>query len=450
MPEANKVAPGQAASGSQLLRDLASKKVTLRHWPVSLPLSNQPILCKVFVEHVFKLVCGAAAEPTLQGEVDKALALVFRSSIRTVGASRTDSGVHAQGQVCHFEAPSVWANSNSRLDAAAALRRLRLTLPKAILALELGLAPSGFHSRLSALKKQYSYRLSTESLVMPFEARRCWICGDLNLDAMQKAVDELSGKEMDYSAFSTGENDPDYHGPMVKTVDISLQVDGPDKIFIRAESERFLYKMVRRLVGGLVEVGKGRFKDKEAERKALKLCRDALLGGPIEEDETEEGVQRGARGTIGEGSKQRPFRLDTDEPDTAERLSKLAREVRQADLSASCRHMNFRSKLERHEVEMTELYKQRLTLPLDITDLPLQEPRSLAKEVSAGHREACFAWLTARLHLDNVLCPCAVGESVQPSGGRNNIGSTSQSKKGIAQADDLRSHHLLAAFCIGW
>lgn len=121
-----------------------------------------------------------------------------------------------------------------------------------------------------------------------------------------------------------------------------------------------------------------RFKDKEAERKALKLCRDALLGGPIEEDQTEEGVQRGARGTIGEGPKQRPFRLDTDEPDTAERLSKLAKEVRQADLTASCRHMNFRSKLERHEVEMTELYKQRLRLPLDITDLPLQEPRSRA------------------------------------------------------------------------
>ena len=163
-----------------------------------------------------------------------------------------------RGQVCHFEAPSLWANSNSRLDAAAALRRLRLTLPKAILALELGLAPSGFHSRLSAAKKQYSYRLSTASLVMPFEARRCWICGDLNLDAMQKAIDELSGKEMDYSAFSTGENDLDYHGPTVKTVDISLQVDGPDKILIRATSERFLYKMVRRLVGGLVEVGKGR------------------------------------------------------------------------------------------------------------------------------------------------------------------------------------------------
>ena len=69
---------------------------------MSLTLSNQPILCKVFVEHVFKLVCGAAAEPTLQGEVDKALALVFRSSIRTVGASRTDSGVHAQGWLFAF------------------------------------------------------------------------------------------------------------------------------------------------------------------------------------------------------------------------------------------------------------------------------------------------------------------------------------------------------------
>ena len=152
----------------------------------------------------------------------------------------------------------MWANSSQRLDEDAALRRLRLTLPKAILALELSLAPKDFHSRLSAVKKRYSYRLSTTSFVMPFDARRCWLCGDLDLEAIQTAIEAISDKQMDYSAFSTGDNDPDYHGSVMKSVHLSMKIDGPDQILIFAVSERFLYKMVRRIVGGLVEVGKGR------------------------------------------------------------------------------------------------------------------------------------------------------------------------------------------------
>mmetsp|Transcript_53683 Transcript_53683/g.125118 ORF Transcript_53683/g.125118 Transcript_53683/m.125118 type:complete len:327 (-) Transcript_53683:208-1188(-) len=195
---------------------------------------------------------------TVQGEVDKALSLVFRASVRTCGASRTDRGVHAQGQVCHFEAPAVWANTCSRLDPETALRRLRLTLPSSILARKLNLVGVGFHARLSAIQKRYSYRLSTTSSVMPFEARQCWLCGELDLDAMQSAISSLSGVEMDYSAFTTGENEPDYHGPVVKTVLLSMQVDSAEGIFVYAVADRFLYKMVRRIVGGLVEVGKGR------------------------------------------------------------------------------------------------------------------------------------------------------------------------------------------------
>ena len=93
---------------------------------------------------------------------------------------------------------------------------------------------------------------------MPFDARRCWLCGDLNLEAMQEAIGAMSGRQIDYSAFSAGENDPNYHGSVVKVVELSMQVTGRERILILAVSERFLYKMVRRIVGGLVEVGKGR------------------------------------------------------------------------------------------------------------------------------------------------------------------------------------------------
>ena len=160
------------------------------------------------------------------------------------------------GQVCHFEAPEVLDERSGQLDNNTLLRRLRLTLPPAIFVVHIGKAPTTFHSRLSSIKKNYSYRLSTTA-VMPFEARQCWTCGELDLEAIQTAINILHNKQIDYSAFTTGENELEYHGPLTKTVQLAMKVDRP-MIFLQASSDRFLYKMVRRLVGALVEVGKGR------------------------------------------------------------------------------------------------------------------------------------------------------------------------------------------------
>ena len=166
------------------------------------------------------------------------------------------------GQVCHFEAPEISDRSDAKVDHVdfvdheTLLRRLRLTLPAAIFAVKLGAAPVNFHSRLSSVKKNYSYRLSTMH-VMPFQARQCWTCGELDLEAMHAAINVLHNKHMDYIAFTTGENEPDYHGPVTKSVQLSMKIDG-DIICLSASSDRFLYKMVRRIVGALVEVGKGR------------------------------------------------------------------------------------------------------------------------------------------------------------------------------------------------
>ena len=124
-----------------------------------------------------------------------------------------------------------------------------------------------------------------------------------------------------------------------------------------------------------------RQKDKDAERKALSLCRRFLLDDTVQEEEEEEedseGPERGARGVITQGDRQREYRLDTDEPETAEALSKLAREVRQADLSSKIRSMAFQSKFQVHDLDMARLSQERLGLPLNITALPQEEDRSL-------------------------------------------------------------------------
>lgn len=216
----------------------------------------------------------------IQAELDVALSLVFRAEIRTVGASRTDAGVHARGQACHFEAPRLWGPRRAPgLDATVALRRLRRELPGAILAVALGRVPTEFHARLSATRKRYSYRLATVDAVSPFEARFCWCCGPVDVPAMAAAAATLRGRPLDFSAFAMEGHEPEYHGGVEKTVEIILREDGPDRLLVLVACERFLYRMVRRIVGGLVEVGKGRIPPEQMPVASRKVIPTAPPGG---------------------------------------------------------------------------------------------------------------------------------------------------------------------------
>lgn len=196
---------------------------------------------------------------TVQGELDRALSRVFRHNVLTVGASRTDRGVHARGQACHFDAPTTWADSGHALSAATALKRLRRELPPALLALELSEAPSRFHARLSATRKLYSYNLATQvSPVSPFDARFRWHCGPIDSTAASAAAESLSGKLLDYAALSKGCPEPGYHGSVEKTVSLTFQSNGEGEVIVWLACDRFLYRMARRIVGAIVEAGKGR------------------------------------------------------------------------------------------------------------------------------------------------------------------------------------------------
>jgi len=212
---------------------------------------------------------GSGPVPTIQGEVDAALSLVFRTEIQTVGASRTDRGVHAQGQVCHFDAPRLWGpKAEPGLAHEVALRRLRRELPKAILAVSLSRCQPDFHARLSAQRKRYSYALALTDDVSPFEARYCWSCcaasssPALDLTAMASAAAKFSVEPLNVAAFTTapGDYEPHYHGDLRKAVKVTVQGEGPHRAVVEVSCDKFLYKMVRRLVGALVEVGRGRLR----------------------------------------------------------------------------------------------------------------------------------------------------------------------------------------------
>lgn len=195
----------------------------------------------------------ARGEVTVQGTLEKRIAGIFKQPIRIHGSGRTDSGVHAEGQVFHFDAD--WKHSTPQLLAA-----LHMGLPAGLQILSLELVPDTFHARYSATGKHYAYYLNEEHASV-FETRYYWSIGKqaLNIKAMQLAAKHLLGTH-DFSAFgaSRGNGAEEKENPVkeMRRLDIT-RLEGT-RIRIDTEASGYLYKMVRSLVGTLVEVGLGK------------------------------------------------------------------------------------------------------------------------------------------------------------------------------------------------
>jgi len=188
--------------------------------------------------------------PSIQGTVEAALERVFKQSIKTIAAGRTDTGVHATGQVIAFDAE--W-----KYDLATLLKAINLYLPVDI-ALQDIVQQEAFHPRFDALSRTYRYEVAVVDVRQPLLAWRAWQMQDkLDVAAMQRAAVLILG-EHDFAAFGNppkGEN-------TVRTVFRSewQTEQTPLGLFIRYEIEAtaFLHHMVRRLVGNQLAVGLGR------------------------------------------------------------------------------------------------------------------------------------------------------------------------------------------------
>lgn len=190
--------------------------------------------------------CGLAVQDILE----KRLAQITRENVRVHGSGRTDSGVHAKAQCFHFDAR--WSYPPETL-----LRALR-NLPSGISVYKASKAKNGFHARFSAKGKRYCYHIY-QGFPPPFEARYCWGIGEKQLDiaAMQKAASLLLGVH-DFSAFGATHASAERENPIKDLRRLDVVVRGK-KILITTEAGGYLYKMVRRLVGGLVRVGLGKW-----------------------------------------------------------------------------------------------------------------------------------------------------------------------------------------------
>lgn len=201
---------------------------------------------------------GWARQPerrTVQGELAAAIERVLRvPGAHIVVAGRTDTGVHALGQVCHVDLPAqAWPGE------AACSRRLNAVLPPDVRVLRCRLAPAGFDARFSARHRRYEYLISDSGMLDP-RARNAVLVSGRRLDgaAMREAGQALLG-EHDFAAFCRARPG----ASAVRTVlalSVARRADprDPHLLAVGITADAFCHSMVRSIVGALMAVGEGR------------------------------------------------------------------------------------------------------------------------------------------------------------------------------------------------
>jgi tRNA pseudouridine38-40 synthase len=184
----------------------------------------------------------------IQDAIEARLGQMFGGLVRTHSSGRTDAGVHALGQVFHFDA--VWKHGPERLRAA-----LRTGLPPTIQLKSLREVSPEFHARFSATGKVYVYHIFLGD-ADPFTRPFAWsVEKPLDIGAMKAAAGILRGRH-DFRAFSAL-NGPPKDDTVRDLRRFEVVRRGP-RLRITAEADGFMYKMVRSLVGGLMSVGEGK------------------------------------------------------------------------------------------------------------------------------------------------------------------------------------------------
>jgi tRNA pseudouridine38-40 synthase len=184
----------------------------------------------------------------IQDVIERRLGEILKAPTRIHGSGRTDAGVHATGQVFHFDA--TWRHGTDKLLAA-----FRVGLPGTIQIKSVRPVASTFHARFDATGKRYVYRIHLGD-ADPFTRPFCWtVFRPLNVEAMKAAAERLLGRH-DFRAF-TALNGPEREDTVrdLRRLDV---VRRGRLIRVTAEADGFLYKMVRSLVGVLQTVGEGK------------------------------------------------------------------------------------------------------------------------------------------------------------------------------------------------
>ncbi len=186
---------------------------------------------------------------TIQGEIDRAVrAVTKRQDFELYGSGRTDAGVHAVAQVAHLDV-------STSLPAQSMRSRLNDELPADINILNVAVTSRRFHARHSAVGRRYLYQIARRrtAFAKPFV---WWVKDEIDLDRMQAAASGLVGMR-NFRAFAESDADAD---PAERKLVLVERIDVAESgalVLVAIEGSHFLWKMVRRIVGVLVEIGRG-------------------------------------------------------------------------------------------------------------------------------------------------------------------------------------------------
>ena len=192
-------------------------------------------------------------EPTIQGELEKAISTLIiggkdiannrNRRIKTIFSGRTDKGVNALGQVVHFD-------TDKEIVASNFIYHINEILPDDISVNNLRLVPNSFHAQKSAKARYYKYELINRKYKQAFDGDVLRVKYDLDVERMQNALNFLLGKH-DFSSFkSSGTLNPS-KVCLITRAEVERQ---GDRVFIHIVGNRFLYNMVRTIVGTLLEI----------------------------------------------------------------------------------------------------------------------------------------------------------------------------------------------------
>jgi tRNA pseudouridine38-40 synthase len=192
---------------------------------------------------------------TVQGDIEAAIHKVSgRKDFELYGSGRTDAGVHALGQVAHLDLQTSLAPDDL-------VARINAELPADINILAAVKVPHRFHARHDAVARSYVYQIALRrtAFAKPYV---WWVREPLNLAAMRDAAAPFAGMR-DFQSFTDA--DPDEASTLVQLDRVQLE-EADDLLLVRIEGSHFLWKMVRRMVGVLVEVGRDQMRPSDVTR----------------------------------------------------------------------------------------------------------------------------------------------------------------------------------------
>lgn len=228
---------------------------------------------KILIQYDGGDFCGWQVQPdavSIQETIEEVLARFLQEPIRIIGSGRTDTGVHALGQVAHFD-------TEKPVDLYKFIRASNGLLPPSIRILEIEEVDENFHAQYSAKGKIYHYHLWFDEVISPFVKRyRTHYRKRVDLELLQAASQDFLGTH-NFSSFANQQFEGSAGKNPIRTITRISVIPQEGGVRIEFEGNGFLYKMVRNMVGMLLEIASGE-RPREDITKALALADRTFAG----------------------------------------------------------------------------------------------------------------------------------------------------------------------------